>query len=147
MTREYVPVDISNAPELKRLAEAVCQSGKPHALKEGAKTIAVVRPAPKKKGGTSSLRRTGTPRRSQVSATDDPALTQLFEEARRKNREVPMDLDALFAPPGPEEIARRKAVYEQIQQRRHERVIAPLTAADLIHEARAQEEEAYGFGR
>jgi hypothetical protein len=48
-----------------------------------------------------------------------------------------MDLDALFAPPSPEEIARRKAVVNQIQKRRHERVIAPLTAADLIHAARA----------
>jgi hypothetical protein len=48
MTREYIPIDISNAPDLKLLAEAVRQSGKPHALKVGAKTVAVVRPAPKK---------------------------------------------------------------------------------------------------
>jgi len=48
-----------------------------------------------------------------------------------------MDLDALFAPPSPEEIARRKAVVDQIQKRRHEWVIAPLTAAALIHAARA----------
>ena len=111
--------------------------GKPHGLKEGAKTVAVVRPAPKKEAGSSPPRRGSTPRRSHVSATDDPALAQLFEETRRKNREVPMDLDALFAPPSPEEIARRKAVVDQIQKRRHEWVIAPLTAAALIHAARA----------
>ena len=111
--------------------------GKPHALKEGAKTVAVVRPAPKKEAGSSPPRRGSTPRRSHASATDDPALAQLFEETRRKNREVPMDLDALFAPPSPEEIARRKAVVDQIQKRRHEWVIAPLTAAALIHAARA----------
>lgn len=48
MTREYVSVDISNAPDLQRLAEAVRQTGLPHALKQGAETVAVVRPAPKK---------------------------------------------------------------------------------------------------
>jgi prevent-host-death family protein len=77
----------------------------------------------------------------------DPDRAAQDAEARRRNRTVPMDVDALFAPPSPEVIARRKAVYEQIQARRHQRIIAPLTAADLIHEARAQEEEAYGFGR
>jgi hypothetical protein len=48
MAREYVTIDISNAPELQRLAHAVRQSGKPYALKEGAQTVAVLLPAPKK---------------------------------------------------------------------------------------------------
>jgi hypothetical protein len=43
VTREYIPIDISNAPDLKRLAEAVRQSGKPHALNDGVEMIAVVR--------------------------------------------------------------------------------------------------------
>jgi hypothetical protein len=38
-------------------------------------------------------------------------------------------------------------VLAQIREHLPQRVIAPLTASDLIHEARAQEEEAYGRGR
>ena len=49
MAREYISVDISEAPELKQLAEAVRRTSRPHALKEGAETVAIVRPAPKKR--------------------------------------------------------------------------------------------------
>ena len=70
MTREYVPVDISNAPDLKRLAEPVCQTGQPHALKQGTETVAVVRPAPKKERRTNAASRPG--RRSRVFTMDDP---------------------------------------------------------------------------
>ncbi len=70
MTRQYVPVDVSNAPDLKRLAEVVRQTGQPHALKQGDETIAVVRPAPKKAGGTGAPRRPN--RRNRAFTMDDP---------------------------------------------------------------------------
>lgn len=73
MTQGFVSVDISNAPDLERLAEAVRLSGKPHALKRGAETVAVIRPATRKEGGTTSPRR----RRTGVLGPDD-ALFQLI---------------------------------------------------------------------
>jgi len=70
MAQEYVPIDISNTPDLKRLAEAVRQSGKPHALKQGGETVAVVRPV---------LRKESTPRsahpRSRRFTPNDPLFT------------------------------------------------------------------------
>jgi hypothetical protein len=147
MTREYVPVDIANAPDLKRLAESVRQTGKPHALKEGAETVAVVRPAPKRERPSRSGRQAGPSGRGQASPMNDPALAKLIEDDLRANREAPVDRDALFAAPSPELTARRKAILAQIEAHLPQRVITPLTAADLIHEARALEEEGYGRGR
>jgi hypothetical protein len=147
MAREYIPIDISNAPDLERLAEAVRQSGKPHALKEGAETVAIVRPAPKSEGAAGSRRGGSKPRRTAAASMDDPAFAKLLEDARQANRAVPVNTAALFAPPTPEQTAKRRAVLAQIQEHLPQRVIAPLTASDLIHEARGQEEEAYGRGR
>ncbi len=48
MTQNYVPIDISDVPDLKRVAEAVRETGKPHALNEGRETVAVVRPVSRK---------------------------------------------------------------------------------------------------
>jgi hypothetical protein len=148
MAREYVSVDVSNVPELKRLAEAVRRTGKPHALKEGAETIAVVRPAPRRVRSTRSPQPPSTDRgsSSEADSAEDAALAKKLEDDLRANRETPVDRAALFAPPSREVLAQRRAVYEQIQSRRHERSIAPLTAADLIQLARAEEEEAYGAG-
>ncbi len=134
MTREYIPIDISNAPDLKRLAEAVRQSGKPHALQEGMETLAVVRPAPKTGGAQVSLR-------SEVSPMNDPAFMKLLEDDLRANREAPVDRATLFAPPAPEQTVKRKAILAQIEAHLPQRVITPLTAADLIEEVRAQEED------
>ncbi len=145
MAQKFVSIDISNAPDLKRLAEAVRQSGKLHALREGAETIAVVRPAPKREQRRRTTRQVSRSDRSQAPLITDPAIAQLLEDALRVNRETPVD-PALFAPPSPEVLAQRRAVYDEIQAHRHQRVIAPLTASDLIHIARAEEEEAYGFG-
>jgi len=72
MAQEYVPIDISNAPDLQRVAEAVRQTGKPHALKRGAETVAVVRPAPQKERGSPAPRR-----RSGILKADD-ALFRLI---------------------------------------------------------------------
>jgi hypothetical protein len=45
----------------------------------------------------------------------------------------------LFAPPTPEEIARRKALVGRILENRKQRSIAPLTSAELVAKARAWE--------
>src|SRR5947209_7225114 len=103
MAHEYVPVDISNTPDLKRLAEAVRQSGKPHALKEGAETVAVVRPVSKRERSNRSPRQPSTARGHTASPMDDPALAKQLEDDLRANREAPVDRAALFAPPSPEE--------------------------------------------
>jgi excisionase family DNA binding protein len=51
------------------------------------------------------------------------------------------------APPDPEELARRRALVEEILARRRHRVIAPLTSADLVRKARRAERMADGRGR
>ncbi len=90
------------------------------------------------------------------AAAADADSARFFEERRRRNQRVPLDLNALFAPPTPEQTVRREAVLAQIEQHLSRRVITPLTAADLIHAARAgsaavassaREEESYGSGR
>lgn len=48
--------------------------------------------------------------------------------------------------PSPEEVARRQAVVKQILTKRDQRVIAPLTSADLVHRVRRQEGRAHGGG-
>lgn len=48
MASGYIPVDISDVPKLQRLADAVCATGRPHALKRGDETVAVMRPARKR---------------------------------------------------------------------------------------------------
>jgi hypothetical protein len=147
MAQEYVSVDISNTPDLKRLAEAVRQTRKPHALKEGAETVAVVRPVSKREGRAGSSRRVQTPPASQAPQSDDPAFAQFLTDALAANRAEAEKTRALLAPPSSEELERRNAVAERIRAAWPYRVIAPLTTADLIHEARAQEEEAYGQPR
>ncbi len=67
MAHAYESIDISDAPELQRLAHAVRESGKPYALTEGAETVAVLRPAP------NTEPRTGFPA-SRQAATAQPAV-------------------------------------------------------------------------
>ena len=147
MTTEYVAIDIAGKPELKQLAEEVRRTGRPVALKEGGVTVAVVRPAPKRGGAGRPGRAKASAGRSRAPWEDNPALRQQMEEDLRANREMPVDRAALFPPHSPEELERRKRVVEAILANRQKRVIAPLTSADLVHLAREQEEDAYGFGR
>ena len=147
MAREYVSIDITNAPELARVAEAVRETGKPHALKRGAETVAVVRPAPKREGRARASRHAQTHTTSQASPSDDPGFARFLTDALAANRAEAEKTRALLVPPSPEELARRQAVAERIRAAWPHRVITPLTTADLIHEARAQEEEAYGQPR
>src|SRR5579884_2963105 len=135
MAQDFVPVDISSSPELIQIAEIVRETGKPLALQRGGETIAVVRPAPKKRQGRRGSR-AGEPSRLRQPPMDDPDLAKIIEADLRANREASIDREALFAPPTPELTARRAAVLAQIEQHLPERNIAPLTAADLVHIAR-----------
>ncbi|MHB8575579.1 MAG: type II toxin-antitoxin system prevent-host-death family antitoxin [Dehalococcoidia bacterium] len=83
-----------------------------------------------------------------VFVSESPALPQgEVDAALAANRVGAEKTRALLAPPSPEEVERRRAIAAQIRSNRPYRAIAPLTAADLIHEARAQEEAAYGQPR
>jgi hypothetical protein len=70
MAQEYIPIDISRVPDLKRLVDAVRESGKPYALQDGVETVAVLGPAPKEQRRSVSPRRPS--RRSRVFTKDDP---------------------------------------------------------------------------
>jgi excisionase family DNA binding protein len=61
----------------------------------------------------------------------------------RNEETMPKEV-GLFTPPTLEELARRQAVVAEILANRKERVIAPMTAAQLVHKARAREQQAYG---
>jgi hypothetical protein len=70
---------------------------------------------------------------------------------RHARKEDAMSLEQLkqqlTAPPSAEELARRRAVFERIKAARQDRSIAPLTTADLVHQAREEEYRAYGGER
>ena len=53
----------------------------------------------------------------------------------------------LTAPPSAEELARRRVLVARITAARQGRAIAPLTTADLVHQAREEEERSYGGDR
>jgi hypothetical protein len=59
MPRELRPIDVSNQPELRRIAEEVYISQQPRVLRRGAEDLAILRPvrAPRK---TTARARTGT---------------------------------------------------------------------------------------
>lgn len=79
MARDYVSVEIADTPNLQRLANAVRESGRPHALIQGEEIVAIVRAASKKA-------RTAGPRRRSVRrgvfTMDDPLWTivGMFED-------------------------------------------------------------------
>lgn len=63
------------------------------------------------------------------------------------SKDAIIDREALFTPPSAAELERRQAVVAEVLANRKQRVIAPLTAADLVHKARAQERRSYGKPR
>ena len=65
---------------------------------------------------------------------------------RRADVETLLKPVANGGPPTDEELARRRAIVEHILARRQERVIAPLTAAELVRRAR-DEDSWYGSER
>jgi hypothetical protein len=44
MSRDFAPIDVTNAPDLLRLAEEVRHSGKPRLLRRGGEDLAVLLP-------------------------------------------------------------------------------------------------------
>ena len=71
------------------------------------------------------------------------ALASVVTSARkRKAVVVPWEI-AAFAPPSPEQLARRQAVVESILKRTEGRSIAPLTTADLVRQVREEQEAKY----
>ena len=51
-----------------------------------------------------------------------------------------IDIVAIAHPVTPEEVTRRQDLVARILERRKQRVIAPLSSADLVHAARKQDE-------
>jgi excisionase family DNA binding protein len=79
------------------------------------------------------------PRNIRIKKAD---LPRIITPARRK--EVSMEKHPpTFQPPTEEELAGRKRLVEQILAKSEERRIAPLTTADLVRQARAQERRSY----
>jgi excisionase family DNA binding protein len=75
-------------------------------------------------------------------------LAAVINPVKHSRKEETMPKEAgLFTPPTPEELARRQVVVAEMLANRKERVIAPMTAAQLVHKARAQEQQAYGKPR
>ena len=78
----------------------------------------------------------------------DAALSkEELEAALAANRAEAGKTRTLLARPSPEEIERRQALLAEIRANRPNRVIAPVTTSELIHAARAQEEQTYGRPR
>ena len=53
----------------------------------------------------------------------------------------------LLIPPSADEVVRRQALVARIKEARRERMIAPLTTTDLVHQARMSEHESDGGER
>lgn len=79
-------------------------------------------------------------RRIRLKRQDVAALIQ------PRGKEVGMDRAEIVAPPTPAEIARRGAVVDRILANRAERVISPMTTAELVRRARAEEMGDHGDG-
>lgn len=72
------------------------------------------------------------------------AVEALLKPVTPKEDATPKEYEPYrFTPPTPEEIARRKALFELVMSRREKRNIAPLTSVDLIREVREQEAQKY----
>ena len=56
MAHEIIPIDITNAPELRRLAEEVAKSRTPRVLRRDNEDIAVLSPAPARKRRSRGVR-------------------------------------------------------------------------------------------
>ncbi len=70
MARELTPIDISDTPDLLRLAEEVAESGKPRVLRRADEDVAVLLPVKK----PASRRRTGRKKPKQITTRFLPQL-------------------------------------------------------------------------
>jgi excisionase family DNA binding protein len=75
------------------------------------------------------------PRRIRIREDD---LEAAIRPARTTKATTPGLEGAATRPPSAEELARRQALVATIWQKRQERRIAPLTSADLVHQAREE---------
>jgi hypothetical protein len=86
-----------------------------------------------------------------IDITNVPELAALAKRVRDTRQPVPLTQDdevvavvqpapaqPTSAPPTPDELARRQALTAVILERRETRTIAPLTSADLVHQAREE---------
>lgn len=89
-----------------------------------------------KREDVAALSRPAT-RRARSGATAEPVQ----ELARFPTLEQAKTL--IHQPPTDEEFARRRAVVAMILENRKGRTIAPLTSADLVHEARSRQRKLY----
>jgi excisionase family DNA binding protein len=97
--------------------------------------------------GRLPARRLG-PKTIRIAQEDLDALQQ---PVRTHPHEAPMTIEQLkqrlMTPHSAEELARRQAVVARTLAHRKDLVIAPLTTADLIHQAREEEYASYGLDR
>jgi len=76
-----------------------------------------------------------------------PAGTHVQVTVEAVEKEGAMGKPDIFGPPPTaEELARRKALLARIAAKRKERVIAPMTSAELVREARKEEMGGYDPG-
>lgn len=81
MMHEPETIDIAHSPDLLRLAEQVCESGKAYVLRRGTEELAVVTPA--------------RPRRRRAKREPTPADIEAFHRAAGSWQDV--DTDKLVA--------------------------------------------------
>lgn len=77
-------------------------------------------------------------------------LHTIVQPARARPKEVSTDMDKermTVRSPTSEELDRRQTLLAQIIAKRKERVIAPVTTAELVRQVRDQETRSYGRGR
>lgn len=95
MASGYISVDVSGTPALEQLAEALRKTGKTHVLKQGAETVAVVRPVRKKARPAGSRRRPS--RRGRVFTMDDPLWSIVGIAQGTGHENVSGNVDAYLA--------------------------------------------------
>ncbi len=99
MARELTPIDISNTPDLLRLAEEVAESGKPRVLRRADEDVAVLlpikKPAPRRRTGRKKTTEDYAAFRSSAGGWKDVDVDTLLEdiyESRNISTRPPVDL-------------------------------------------------------
>ncbi len=99
MARELTPIDISNTPDLLRLAEEVAESGKPRVLRRADEDVAVLMPVKKPAARRHTARKKTKEDyeafRSSAGSWDDVDTDKFIEdmyESRDISTRPPIDL-------------------------------------------------------
>jgi hypothetical protein len=92
MASEFVPIDVTDSPELSRLAERVRSSGRSHVLKRGDEEMVVVSPTPQRRPAQSRRRRSAAALRhatleSTAGSLEPATRTEDFEAMIRDAKE------------------------------------------------------------